>query len=172
MTAGRHERHELALKNQLQDLHLQHVEKVCELEEKLAELSERNDFLRKENDAVLAENHADQDELAELHERHRRSCALFTRAFRFREIQGHLEDCPLEHGVVATPFGAAWHTEESCRGVARSGRVTRRHVCSFCCPGVQTPHVTNSVIGTTLFEDSQEFIREEGRCSYEEWIVD
>ncbi|CAK9019946.1 unnamed protein product [Durusdinium trenchii] len=170
VTTGRHERHELALKNQLQDLHLQSVEKVCELEEKLAELSVRNDFLRKENDAVLAENHADQDELAELHERHRRSCALFTRAFR--EIQGHLEDCPLEHGVVATPFGAAWHTEESCRGVARSGRVTRRHVCNFCCPGVQTPHVTNSVSGTTLFEDFQEFIREEGRCSYEEWIVD
>ncbi|CAK9022179.1 unnamed protein product [Durusdinium trenchii] len=170
VTTGRHERHKQALKDQLRDLHLQHVEKVCELEERLAELIARNQFLRTENDAVLVENHADQDELAELNDRHRRSCALFTRAFR--EIQGHLEDCPLEHGVVTTPFGAAWHAEETCRGTSRSGRVVRRHACNFCGPGVQTPFVTNSVSGTTLYEDFQEFVRQEGRCSYEEWIVD
>ena len=105
VTTGRHERHEQALRDQLRDLHLQHMEKVCELEERLAELIARNQFLRTENDAVLAENHADQDELAELNDRHRRSCALFTRAFR--KIQGHLKDCPLEHGVVTTPFAAA-----------------------------------------------------------------
>ena len=170
VTTGRHERHKQALKDQLRDLHLQHVEKVCELEERLAELIARNQFLRTENDAVLVENHADQDELAELNDRHRRSCALFTRAFR--EIQGHLEDCPLEHGVVTTPFGAAWHAEETCRGTSRSGRVVRRHACNFCGPGVQTPFVTNSVSGTTLYEDFQKFVRQEGRCSYEEWIVD
>ncbi|CAK9005048.1 unnamed protein product [Durusdinium trenchii] len=44
VTAGRHERHEQALRDQLRDLHLQHMEKVCELEERLAELIARNQF--------------------------------------------------------------------------------------------------------------------------------